>query len=376
MFFNGRLFLRALRLHFLGRRPTVRRWAYGILFVTLFLSFRLVVRVGWGLDRVFFPGFRRQPVRSPVFIIAPPRSGTTLTQRLLGLDEERFIHWKLYQTILPSITLQRLIAGIRRIDRWAGGALARLVGRVERWGLGGWDGLHTMRLDQPEEDDALFLYAFASEAAYLLFPYPRDLWELGFLDALPEGSRRRLTDHYRSCIQRQLFAHGGGRTLLSKATQSCGFVESLLEGFPDARFITIVRHPYQSVASHVSLFVPVWQRHSPEIAKDGPEAREYAELAVEWYRHLHAFRDRVPASQYHCIDYRDLVRDPEATIRSVYRHFGWEVSETFASRLREEARRHRGFSSRHEYSLESFGLSREWVQDRLGPILEFHALER
>ena len=46
-----------------------------------------------------------------------------------------------------------------------------------------------------------------------------------------------------------------GKTLLSKATQSSGTLESLLEEFPDAKFITIVRHPYQSVASHVSLFV-------------------------------------------------------------------------------------------------------------------------
>jgi hypothetical protein len=375
MFFNGRLFLRALSLHFLGPRPTLRRWAYGILFVGLFAAFRSVVWTGWWVDRLLFPKFRRQPVRSPVFIIAPPRSGTTLTQRLLSLDEERFVHWKLYQTIFPAICLQRLISGMGRVDAWLGRPIGRLLGVLERRCLGGWDGLHTLRLNQPEEDDALFLYGFASEAAYLLFPYTRDLWELGFLDALPEVSRRRLSAYYRECLQRHLHANGHGRTLLSKATQSCGFVDSLLTEFPDARFITIVRHPDQSIASHVSLFIPAWRHHSPEIAKDGPEAREYAELAVEWYRHLHAFRDKVPPSQHYCIDYRDLVRDPGATVRSVYGHFGWEMSEAFASRLEEETRRHRGFSSRHDYSLDRFGLSREWVRERLGPILEFHGLE-
>ncbi len=376
MFFNGRLFLRALRLHFLGRRPAGRRWAYGILFVGLFLVFRFVVLAGWWVDRVLYPGFRRQAVRSPVFIIAPPRSGTTLTQRLLSLDQERFVHWTLQQTIFPSITLQRLIAGLGRIDGHLGRPLSRLVTIVERWGLGRWDGLHTLRLDQPEEDDALFLYAFASEAAYLLFPYTKALWEMGFLDAMPKESRQRLTAYYRACIQRQLYVNGTGRTLLSKATQSCGFVESLLAEFPDARFITIVRHPYRSIASHVSLFMPAWRRHSPEIAKDGPEAREYAELAVEWYRHLHAFRDKVPPAQFHCIDYRDLVRDPGVAVRDLYRHFGWEISDGFSARLEEESQRHRSFSSRHDYSLEEFGLSQEWVQERLGPILDFHGLER
>ena len=69
----------------------------------------------------------------------------------------------------------------------------------------------------------------------------------------PEN-RRKLMRYYRSCLQRHLYANGPDKTLLSKATQSSGAVESLLEAFPDARFITIIRHPYESVASHVSVF--------------------------------------------------------------------------------------------------------------------------
>ncbi len=102
----------------------------------------------------------------------------------------------------------------------------------------------------------------------------------GFPDALPPEDRRELMRYYRSCLQRQLYANGPGKTLLSKATQSSGAVESLLEAFPDARFITIIRHPYQSVASHVSVFYPVWRAHSPDIAKDSPVSKSYARLAV------------------------------------------------------------------------------------------------
>ena len=31
-----------------------------------------IVAFGRALDHVFFPGFKRQPVREPVFIVAPP----------------------------------------------------------------------------------------------------------------------------------------------------------------------------------------------------------------------------------------------------------------------------------------------------------------
>jgi omega-hydroxy-beta-dihydromenaquinone-9 sulfotransferase len=375
MYFNLRLFLRAESLALVRSPFRVRRWAYVLGFSALFLLFLAVVAFFRALDHVFFPGFKRQAVDRPVFIIAPPRSGTTLVQNLLSLDSDRFVHLKMYQTIFPSVTAQRFFRALTTLDRWVGRPGARLLGWAEQRWFGGWDDMHKMRLNQPEEDDALFLYAFASEAIYMLFPFVDELWEAGFPDALPPEARRRLMAYYRSCLQRHLYANGPTLTLLSKATQSSGTVESLRDEFPDARFITIVRHPYRSVASHVSLFVPVWQAHSPEIAKDGPVAKSYARLAVEWYKHLFRFRSRIEPSRYHCIDYRALVDNPRATIEQVYAQFGWNVSDSFRSRLDAATQRQRGFKSKHEYSLEEFGLSREWIQSELGEIMSFYHLD-
>jgi hypothetical protein len=41
-------------------------------------------------------------------------------------------------------------------------------------------------------------------------------------------------------------------------------------------------------------------------------AKSYAQLAVEWYKHLFRFRSKIDPARYHCIDYRELVRDPRA----------------------------------------------------------------
>lgn len=376
MFFNWRMFGRALRLALFQQPFSLRRWAFVIFFSALFLSFLGVVLVGRALDHVLFPGFKRQPVRQPVFIIAPPRSGTTLVQNLFSLDVDRFVHLKMYQTIFPSVSFQRLFDALGWLDRRLGGPVTRVLGWCEKKWFGGWDTMHKMRLNQPEEDDALFLYAFESEAIYLLFPHVQELWEAGFPDALPPEKRRRLMRYYRSCLQRHLYANGPTLTLLSKATQSSGTVESLMEEFPDARFITIIRHPYKSVASHVSLFVPVWRAHSPDIAKDGPVARAYAGLAVEWYKHLFEFRTKIDPARYHCIDYRELVRDPGAVIAQAYAHFGWPVSDDLRMRLREATRRQAEFKSQHEYTLEEFGLSKQWIQDELAEVLDFYKLPR
>jgi hypothetical protein len=376
MYFNGRLFLKAEYLALFKQPFSLRRWAYVSFFSVLFLLFLGFVVMGRALDHVLFPGFKRQPVREPVFIIAPPRSGTTLTQNLLSLDEGRFVHLKMYQTIFPAVCFQKLFDALVWIDGNLGRPCERLLGWCEKKWFGGWDDLHKMRLNQPEEDDALFLYAFASEAIYMLFPFVNELWEAGFPDALPPENRRRLMRYYRSCLQRHLYANGPTRTLLSKATQSSGTVESLMEEFPDARFITIVRHPYRSVASHVSLFVPVWRAHSRDIAKDGPVSRAYAGLAVEWYKHLFRFRGKIDPARYHCIDYRELTRHPRETIEKVYARFGWPMNEKFQAKLEEATARQREFKSKHDYTLEEFGLTKEWIQSELGEVMDAYALER
>jgi hypothetical protein len=120
----------------------------------------------------------------------------------------------------------------------------------------------------------------------------------------------------------------------------------------------------------------VWQAHSPNIARDGPVSKAYAQLAVEWYKHLFHFRTKVDPARYHCIDYRELVRDPSVAIEQAYAHFGWPVGDTLRTRLNEATRRQGEFKSRHEYTLEEFGLSKQWIQDELGEVLDYYKLER
>ena len=374
MYFNYRDFLKALRIALFEKPFRLRRWLYVLFFSSLYLSFMILVAILRGLDTLLYPDYRKAEIIRPVFIIAPPRSGTTFLQKVLCQDEERFIYWKMYQTIFPSICFQKLVNGLSWVNLKLGGAITRRLERLEKKWFGGWDDHHRMRLNQAEEDGAIFLYAFASEAIFMLFPFVNELWKVGFPDALSAEQRRRLMTYYRSCLQRQIYSKGHGRVMLVKNTQSSGAIDSIQEEFPDARFITVIRHPFNSIASHVSLFVPAWQAHSPEIAKDGPESKAYAGLAVEWYKHLFRFRSRVAMENYFCIDYRSLTDDPAGTVEALYAHFGWTISDAYRTKLSDISTRNKAFRSKHVYSLEEFGLSRQWLQKELAPILEAYNL--
>src|ERR1051325_6844649 len=107
MYIDLALFAKAEYLAFFKAPFSLRRWGYLIFFTLLYWLLWLVVATGRALDHLFFSGFKRQPVREPVFIVAPPRTGSTLTQKLMSLDEQRFIYNTLYQTIFPAISFQR-----------------------------------------------------------------------------------------------------------------------------------------------------------------------------------------------------------------------------------------------------------------------------
>jgi hypothetical protein len=84
----------------------------------------------------------------------------------------------------------------------------------------------------------------------------------------------------------------------------------------------------------------------------------------------------VDPRQYYCIDYRDLTRDPKAALEQLYEHFGWRMSAVFRARLAEATKGQGEFRSQHHYTLEEFGLSKEWIQEELGSLLDHYSLAR
>ncbi len=246
MYFHYPTLFTLIRLTFSRQYFSLRHATLVIIFLVPFLILRMLVWIMRLLDYIFFPGFRKQPVRAPLYIIGNPRSGTTFTHRLLALDEQ-FSYLKLYQTIFPAVTCYKLFAWAGRFDRLLGSPGGRILNVISNKGFKGWETIHQTGPEKAESDEMLFMYAMLSPLLGLLFPFLKEMNAATFVDFMPEKSRHKLMTYYKSCLQRHLYATGPDKILLQKVALIAGRLQSIHELLPDMRIVHLVRHPNESI---------------------------------------------------------------------------------------------------------------------------------
>jgi hypothetical protein len=371
MAFNFLGFLRFVYLWLLRSRWTRRRALIASAFL-LYVPLELTIRCAWLVDRLLYPSHRRRDVEGPIFITGNPRSGTTFLHRLLAEDSERFSTMRMWQILFaPSIAQRRIVMAAAALERRFGAPCRRLLQRVEqRWDAS----MHRISLSAPEEDDYLLLHSWSALTTGLSAGLLGEARPYTYFDyALPHSERRRIMKFYRRCIQRHLHAEalerGGARRYLAKNPALCPKLESVLEEFPDARIIYLVRNPLEVVPSYLDMLQFSWG--AVGVAADRAALRDYVlDMAAHWYRYPLERLAALPVDRYLIIKYDDLTRDAEHTVRKIYAHFGLSLEPRFAEVLRSEAAKARRYRSRHEYALEKLGLSRQRLVAELADVFE------
>jgi hypothetical protein len=357
----------------LEHRPTWRRGAAFALGGALHGSLGAAVSAARALDHLLFPGFRGVAVRSPLFIVATPRSGTTYLHHLLALDEQHFAHFRLYQTVFPAVVAQRAVDLLRALQRSTGVGLGGLLRALNRRILPGWDGIHEVRLDEEEEDEALFVYALLSPALYLLVPFIEQYPELARVDELPPAVLDKLTADYIATLRRRLHtagpsASGAARRMLVKNVLLPSRLGALERALPDARFVRLVRAPERAIPSAMSMFFRAWQAHSPDIAADSPETLALAKMFCAHYRLLGEHAAQSP-ERYLTVRFEDFVARPVETVESIYAWLGLPLTDEYRAALESAVASRGAHRSAHDYDLEDFGLTRELLRSEIGPTL-------
>jgi hypothetical protein len=176
-------------------------------------------------------------------------------------------------------------------------------------------------MDNPEEEDVaianmspysyLHMYSFPRRARYFFESY------ITFFDGLPESTRAKWAEIYLTILRKATLKTGGKRLVIKNCADSAR-INTLLELFPDAKFIHIYRNPYHVFRSTLFLYrtvLPRAQLH--EISPDEIEEwvpRFYTQLM----RKFLADRELIPAGNYIEVRYEDLEKEPLDQLRAIY----------------------------------------------------------
>ncbi|MBT8401146.1 MAG: sulfotransferase [Rhodothermia bacterium] len=326
------------------------------------------------LDHVIYPDHRHVEVRSPVFILGNPRSGTTLLHRLLAEDDQ-FITARLYESVFPAISLRRLIRLVGSADRRLGRPLRKVVDKLVGKSFSGWTNIHSTGLFDVEEDEQLFVYAAMSPVLALLFPFFDEIGSVSYADRLPPKQRERLMRYYVSSLRRQLYG-SSSQTLLVKSTATTGRLAATLDVVPDMRIIHILRHPLDALASLLSMYRASWERLVPQVADDPRVYRQLASLFAGYYRYRMLFLDDLPPERVCEIAYDELVADPRTTIEYVYDHFRLDISPGFEQVLDAATRSESSYRSGHHYDLRDFGLTSDDIVDAIPDVFDRYGFDK
>lgn len=329
-----------------------------IFYWALILFFRI-------LDEIFFFGYRKSKVKKPVFIISNPRSGTTYMHRLLCLDEDRFAYTLLYHTLLPSITFIKLVDVISWIDRRVGGFGRKFADWIDKVAFGGWSDVHPMGINQSEEDEGLYFFAMISPALGLVCPFFDQFKDIQFPDRLPERDKKMIQNFYGNTVKRWMYCMGTDKVYLAKSVMSTGRFHILLNEFPDARIVYLIRTPMKAVPSFASMFTATWPWLSPDIPLKSPEGKSWCELAVNYYSYFYEQKDVLAPENFYTVRYEDLVEEPKETVEGIYDHFNIEITPKFREQLEKITVRSRNYKSKHKYALEDYDMTPAEVYEPL-----------
>jgi hypothetical protein len=177
-----------------------------------------------------------------------------------------------------------------------------------------------LSLDAPHEEE--FALANMSPLSFLhVFTLPREaphfFERYALFRGLSDQALAEWTDTYLTVLRKATLRTGGKRLVLKNPANS-GRIRTLLDLFPDAKFVHIYRNPYDVLLSTRWVYRTVLPRSQlQEISQDQVEAcvlRFYAQLMQSFL----AAKALIPAGNLVEVRFEDLEVAPRVQLRRVY----------------------------------------------------------
>jgi LPS sulfotransferase NodH len=293
----------------------------------------------------------------PLIILGHWRSGTTWLHELLGLDPQ-FTSPSTFQAMSPSHFL---------VTKW-------WATKVFFWLMPAKRPMDDMPMgwDRPQEDE-FALCNLGERSPYLTVAFPNHgpvYEEYLTLDVPPADVARWKRTLYQF-LQKVTFAER--KRLIIKSPPHTARVRTLLEMFPEARFVYLVRDPYALFASTVHLWRRLYETHGMQVPNyEGIE--EYVlRTFVRIRERFEQDRELIPPGRLYEVRYEDLVQDPLARLSEIYQRL--ELGDFAKVRAKVE----RFLAESADYKTNRYSLTeaqRKTVTERWAAAFESHGYER
>jgi len=324
------------------------------------------------LDKIFYPQYQHIEVKNPIFIIGHPRSGTTFLHKMLGHSEQA-VKFKMWHIKFPALTARILVRP--HINRLRKKGSTELLPK---------DTGHSVDLDKAEEEEILLTNIYNTQflSVALLGFDDRDYPELQWCDQQPDSFRFRATTFLRGCFQRQIFATGKHQ-IIAQTHFSTHRIKTLMEAFPDAKFIYIMRNPHQVVPSFFSMLHKIidfrWGLEPiPEKIIARYNKRRYQAM-IDLYRYFYDLQQsgEMPEERVMVINYDELKSDLENTINKIIAFTGLSASDVMLKKISDQAVKQKNYRPEHNtMPLEEFGVTREQIDEDFSFVFDHYGLEK
>ena len=311
-----------------------------------------------------YPDILEEKILSPIVVIGLPRTGTTMLHRSIAADDQLLAPlW--YEVRQPSPLNPNFEQDDARIPIAKAEVAAMLKASPELAAI------HPMDPVAADEEIMLLEHAFMSTVpeCYGFMP------EYG--ESLFEKDQSVAYDYLYlqlQFLQWQKRKKGltGARWLL-KTPHHLHYPEHLFERFPGALVIQTHRHPLEVIPSYGSMMAAL---ASPFTNTLDPVAmaQHWAEKWQLGLAKTRAFRDNGYDDRYFDLWFKDSVRDPETTIKSIYTFTGQTLTDVaLAEMARWREMNARENRPEHHYELSDYGFTRSGIERQFGDYISRHA---
>ncbi len=288
------------------------------------------------------------PLVPPIVVTGLPRTGTTFLHRLLAADPAHasLPFWQLNRPF-PRGAQDTKAARIAEVDA---------LNEVRRKITPELDASHLIRAESPEE--CIWMIGLSG--------YSRLFWNAapvyGFQSWQQSADKTEKYRDYRDLLT-YLQGEYPGKRLVLKAPDHNDGLRELLTAIPEAQVILTHRDIVEQMGSYFSL-----GRTTRSLAVNRLDAEKEAQALVEMtdvsLAKMAAARAEFP-DRILDVRYRDMMRDPLATVESIYGFCGLSLPDDRRAAIADHhAKNPKGKHGKHEYSLSEFGLENDWVKAR------------